>query len=126
MDFQVETVEIERVETVNPFTPTVEAAIKATEGTGNEGEKGYIAPNAKLHFAVTVKDEDATNARTKIGKAANALGRTAALVIDEPGKDKGTTRLVFKIKPRMRAGKRAPRKGGTVGAADVVEAPTAE
>lgn len=125
MQFTTETIELEPVVTPNPFTDVVRQAIKDTEGHGTEGAKDYVAPNSKHHFVIVIDDEYATNARTKVGKAANAEGRTAALVIDEPGKKTGTTRLVFKIKPRMRAGTRA-RRGGTVATADTVEAPTAE
>lgn len=91
---------IEIVETVaaNPFSADIAALAEMTVAN----------PQAAGEFLVD--DAEVGKTKFKIGKAANAIDKTAALVVEEPSKTKGQTRLVYKLKPRHRTGPRAARK----------------
>jgi hypothetical protein len=73
---------------VNPYAADVQALIEAGEGKAGE---------------VITKAGEENKARVLFAKAANEAGKTARLRVSEPGKDKGTTRLVFTLTEKHKA-----------------------
>lgn len=106
-------IEIAPTATVNPFADDIAKLAEMTEAN----------PQAAGEFIVPTAEVGKT--KFKIGKAANAIDLTAALALEEPAKEKGQTRLVYRLKPRHKTGPRAARTVEAIEATETVEA-TAE
>lgn len=115
-------VTVESTAPVNPFAADVEALRLITEGDAANSVEAQ--PLAAGEFICA--EDEVSKTKFKIGKAANAIDRTAALVSEVKRKD--GVHLTYKIKARHRATTRNRKpKGETVDstATEAVEA-TAE
>jgi hypothetical protein len=93
-------VEIAKTEAPNPFAADIAELIKQTETN----------PLAAGIFEVPVAEAGVGGSKTKykIGKAANAVDRTAAILSEEV--IKGIYTVTVRIKPRHQSKPRGPRK----------------
>lgn len=98
----MEIIELAPVVATNPFSADIQALATMTEE--NELAAGEFV----------IPDSEVGKAKFKIAKAANSIDLTAALALEEPGKTKNTTRLVYRLKPRHKTGPRTPKTVETV------------
>lgn len=98
-------IEIDTPKAVNPYAADIATLAEMSESN----------PKAAGEFFVPT--DEAKKNQFKIGKAANEIDKTAALILSEDRGD-GTTRLVYRLKARHQSGPRKPR--GEVAAPEAV------